>query len=249
MAARRPRLDVARRPGSARVVGWLLLSLAIAAAGGGLFAALGLPAAWLTGAMAATVVAAFARAQVGPAAAPARRGVRLSRHLHRIERHARERGADARLARQPGAAGAVGGGDALGGRGLSRAGARLGSHDRPLRLHAGRLLRGGRDRLRDHRRSAAGGAGAEHPHLHPGGADAADARLRERRWRAVADGGAGAGDQQPARGARRACRERRARGGAGAAAACPRACSSAPCLRAACCMRPAWCTAASRSPW
>ncbi len=48
-----------------RVVGWLLLTMAIAAAGGALFAALGLPAPWLTGSMIAVVVAAMADLPVG----------------------------------------------------------------------------------------------------------------------------------------------------------------------------------------
>jgi uncharacterized protein len=46
-------------------VSWLLLTLAIAGAGGGLFASLGMPAPWLTGSMVATVVAAAARLPVG----------------------------------------------------------------------------------------------------------------------------------------------------------------------------------------
>jgi membrane AbrB-like protein len=48
-----------------RAVGWLLLTMLIAAAGGGLFTWLGLPAAWLTGSMLATVAAAFAGLPVG----------------------------------------------------------------------------------------------------------------------------------------------------------------------------------------
>jgi len=48
-----------------RSLGWILLSVAIAAAGGGLFAALGWPAAWLMGAMVATAAAALAGLPVG----------------------------------------------------------------------------------------------------------------------------------------------------------------------------------------
>ena len=48
-----------------RAVGWLLLTMLVAAAGGGLFAALGLPAAWLTGSMLATVAGACAGLPVG----------------------------------------------------------------------------------------------------------------------------------------------------------------------------------------
>ena len=43
-----------------RRLGRLLLTAVLGAAGGGLFAWLGLPAAWLAGAMAATAVAALA---------------------------------------------------------------------------------------------------------------------------------------------------------------------------------------------
>lgn len=48
-----------------RTIGWLLLTMTIAAAGGALFAALGLPAPWLTGSMVAIVVAALAGWPVG----------------------------------------------------------------------------------------------------------------------------------------------------------------------------------------
>ena len=48
-----------------RMLGWLLLTVAIAAAGGALFAALGLPAPWLTGSMIAVVAAAMADLPVG----------------------------------------------------------------------------------------------------------------------------------------------------------------------------------------
>ena len=53
-----------RRP-DLRTVGWLLLTMTIAAAGGALFAALGLPAPWLTGSMMAIVAAAMADLPVG----------------------------------------------------------------------------------------------------------------------------------------------------------------------------------------
>jgi uncharacterized protein len=48
-----------------RTVGWLLLTMTIAAAGGALFAGLGLPAPWLTGSMTAVVAAAMASLPVG----------------------------------------------------------------------------------------------------------------------------------------------------------------------------------------
>ena len=47
------------------MIGWLLLTMTIAAAGGALFAALGLPAPWLTGSMTAIVAAAMAGLPVG----------------------------------------------------------------------------------------------------------------------------------------------------------------------------------------
>ena len=53
-----------RRP-DLRTIGWLLLTMTIAAAGGVLFAALGLPATWLTGSMVAIVAAAMADLPVG----------------------------------------------------------------------------------------------------------------------------------------------------------------------------------------
>ena len=53
-----------RRP-DLRTVGWLLLTMTIAAAGGALFAVLGLPAPWLTGSMMAIVAAAMADLPVG----------------------------------------------------------------------------------------------------------------------------------------------------------------------------------------
>ena len=48
-----------------RLTGWILLTALIAATGGGLFAALGWPAAWLMGAMVATAAAAIAGLPVG----------------------------------------------------------------------------------------------------------------------------------------------------------------------------------------
>src|SRR5688572_25732961 len=48
-----------------RTVGWLLLTMTIAAGGGALFAGLGLPAPWLTGSMIATVVAVATGMPVG----------------------------------------------------------------------------------------------------------------------------------------------------------------------------------------
>jgi uncharacterized protein len=53
-----------RRP-NLRAIGWLLLTMTIAAAGGALFAALGLPAPWLTGSMTAIIAAALAGLPVG----------------------------------------------------------------------------------------------------------------------------------------------------------------------------------------
>ena len=53
-----------RRP-DLRTIGWLLLTMTIATAGGALFAALGLPAPWLTGSMVAIVAAAMADLPVG----------------------------------------------------------------------------------------------------------------------------------------------------------------------------------------
>ena len=132
-----------RRP-DLRTVGWLLLTMTIAAAGGALFAALGLPAPWLTGSMMAIVAAAMAGLPVG---LPARLrdvafvllGISMgsSATPESVAQMQAWPGSLALLALSVVAT-------LFAGARLPRAGPRLGPGHRALRLDPGRVLRGGR---------------------------------------------------------------------------------------------------------
>ena len=169
-----------RRP-DLRTVGWLLLTMTIAAAGGALFAALGLPAPWLTGSMTAIVAAAMAGLPVG---LPARlRDVAFVLLGISMGSSATPESV-AQMQAWPGSLALLAlsvRGNSVRRRGLPRAGPRLGPGHRALRLDAGRLRLGGRAGGHQCRRPAARRAGPKHPDLHPGGPDARHAHLCRRR--------------------------------------------------------------------
>ena len=162
-----------------RTAAWTLLTAAIAAAGAALFAGLGLPAAWLTGAMVATAAPALAGLPVG--LPPGLRelaflllGISIGSSVTPESLAAMRTwpGSVALLVASIAATIRL--------RPLSPAGPRLGPHHRPLRRHARRLLRRRRPRRDQQRRPAAGHPRPDPARLHPRRADAAASRLSRR---------------------------------------------------------------------
>ena len=101
--------------------------------------------------MIAIVAAAMAGLPVGLPARLREVAFVLLGHLHGLERHAGERGADAGLASEPGPAGDIGSGNSVRRRDLPRAGSRMGPGHRTLCLDAGRPGLG--DRAGGHQRA------------------------------------------------------------------------------------------------